>query len=91
MSGSLVPCASSICPAGRCCWTAPSKDVITAEHSMQVEELPDVIPEELYVQQLDSAEEQALFEQLKASHPADVDSDQSPAALEASGMLRVVS
>ena len=49
-----------------------------AEHAPQVEELPDIIPEELYVKELDSAEERALFEQLKSSHPADVDSDSFP-------------
>ena len=52
----------------------------------QIEELPDVIPEELYVRELDFAEEQAAFAGLQDAEAADtIPPDARSAAMGASG------
>lgn len=60
-------------------------------HASQIEELPDVIPPELYVRDLDCAEEQAAFAQLQDAEPADADPpDVVSTAMGASGMFHML-
>ncbi len=54
---------------------------------MQIDELPEVIPPELYAQDLGSAEEQAAFAALQDAVPGNSDADTSPLATGASGMF----
>ena len=55
------------------------------EHAMQIDELPEIIPPELYSQDLESAEEQAAFAKLRDAVPGDGGADASPVATGASG------